>query len=705
LNGDVNITRLVATALLFALVAGACSPPSRDATSTVDTGTQTPIAPDDSTVVTDENPTDQSDDAASFAGTQPAPEFPTGLDWLNVDRPLTLEELQGKIVLLDFWTYGCINCIHIIPDLHQLEAEYADELVVIGVHSAKFLNEAETDNIRQVVQRYDIEHPVVNDRAFEVWREWGANAWPTVVLVDPAGNIVGGHSGEGVYQTVQPVVSSLVAEFDELGLIDRSPVDLTPEAVGTPDRVLSFPGKVVPDDTGTRIFIADTGHHRVVVADAATGTVLDVYGGPEPGFTDGVDLNASFDSPQGLAYAPADDLLYVADTNNHAIRVVDLSTGEVSLLAGTGSLSWPPTGGVAPEVTLNSPWGLTLRNGVLYIAMAGSHQIWSAELATGIVAPLVGNARESTLNGPIAEAELAQPSGLAFDAAGTLYFADSESSSIRSAGVLEPGGETAIVAGSDANLFDFGDEDGVGTAARLQHPLGIAYDEASGLLYVADTYNSKIKHIDPGTGGVTTAFGGTQGWADGNEAQFYEPGGLALHETTLYVADTNNHVIRAVDLKTGTASTLILNGIERFRPLAGSEEFQGETVVLDPTVLGAGAGTITVDLGLPAGYKVNEQAPSSVVVSVEGTAVSLGDEFREIDLTGAELPLQIPAEFVAGSAEVQLDVTLIYCRNEAESLCFIEQLRLLRSVEVAGAGVGVGVDLVFTHAVEVRGDQ
>ncbi len=695
-----NSSRLVVIALLFALVAAACSPASSEAVSAVNAGTDT-TAPLEGSAGTGPDPsTDRPEDPVSFAGTQPAPEFPTGLDWLNVDRPLTLEELQGKIVLLDFWTYGCINCIHIIPDLHQLETEYADELVVIGVHSAKFLNEAETDNIRQVVQRYDLEHPVVNDRAFEVWRDWGANAWPTVVLVDPAGNIVGAHSGEGVYEIVQPIVASLVAEFDELGLIDRSPVDLTLEAARTPDRVLSFPGKVIPDETGTRLFVADTGHHRVVVADAATGAVLDVFGGPEPGFADGVGLNARFDSPQGLAHAAEDDLLYVADTNNHAIRVINLTTAEVGLFAGTGSLRWPPTAGVAPNVALNSPWGLTLRDGVLYIAMAGFHQIWSAELATGILAPRVGSAREATLNGPIAEAALAQPSGLTFDDAGTLYFADSESSSIRSATVLEPGGETAIVAGSDTNLFDFGDQDGAGTAARLQHPLGIVYDEPSGFLYVADTYNSKIKRLDPTSGELTTAFGGAQGWADGDEAQFYEPGGLGLHGSTLYVADTNNHVIRTVDLTTGTTSTLILSGIERFRPLPGSEGFQGETVVLEPAALAAGPGTITIDLGLPSGYKVNEQAPSSAVISVEGEAVSLASEPLELELTGARFPVQVPAGFFESSAEVQVDVTLVYCRNEAASLCFIEQLRLLRSVEVTDTGAGN--DLAFSHSVEVR---
>ncbi|HEX2869201.1 MAG TPA: thioredoxin-like domain-containing protein [Ignavibacteriales bacterium] len=128
-----------------------------------------------------------------------APEFPDGLDWLNVDHPIKLSDLRGKVVLLDFWTFCCINCMHIIPDLKKLEAKYPGELAVIGVHSAKFLSEQETGNIRQAILRYDIEHPVVNDKDFKIWTSYGANAWPTVVLIDPRGDVVGHHSGEGVY--------------------------------------------------------------------------------------------------------------------------------------------------------------------------------------------------------------------------------------------------------------------------------------------------------------------------------------------------------------------------------------------------------------------------------------------------------------------------------------------------------------------------
>ncbi len=669
LNDVVKRTLLLSVAL--ALVAAACAGSA--------TGTDTPATTRLGGSTTSIAPNDSTEPVGSFAGTDPAPEFPAGLDWLNTAEPISLADLEGKVVLLDFWTYGCINCIHIIPDLKRLEAEFADELVVIGVHSAKFVNEAETDNIRDVVLRYGLEHPVVNDRDFEIWRTWGANAWPTTAVVDPAGNVVGGFSGEGVYDVVAPVIAGLIDEFERSGVLDRTPVVFAREADGRPDTILSYPGKVFVDPAGSTLFIADTGHHRIVAADSETGEVKNVYGRGKPGYADGPALEALFDSPQGMALSPDGKYLYVADTNNHAIRSIELATGEVGTILGTGTLGWPPTGGLADEVSINSPWALEERDGLLYIAMAGHHQIWLMDPAAGTAAPLVGNARESTVNGPLAEAELAQPSGLAFDAGGLLYFADSESSAIRSAEVLTDG-VTDIVVGSNDTLFDFGDVDGAGTEARLQHPLGLAYAD-DGLLYVADTYNSKLKRIDLAAGSVETYLGGPQGWQDGPAALFSEPGGLATHGGLLYVADTNNHTVRIVDLATATTSTLVLKGIEEFAPPPDAADFFGEVIELTAAV-NPRPGFLTINIGLPPDHKVNEAAPSSAEFSVSGGVADFGGE-AALSLTGVTFPVTIPVEFTEGAGRVTADLTVIYCHKDAESLCFIQQLRFVVDLRVS----------------------
>ncbi len=680
--------RLALSLIALALFAAACSADTTSSTTAVASGPSETTSPV-------ETPDEPSPEAAtpSYAGTVPAPEFPAGLDWINSPQPLRLAELRGKVVLLDFWTYGCINCIHVIPDLKRLEEEYAEELVVIGVHSAKFLNEGETENIRQVVMRYGVDHPVVNDNAFSVWRNWGAQAWPTFALIDPAGNVVGMQAGEGVYDIVQPVIEGLIAEFG--AEIDRTPFELTPERATQPNTLLSYPGKVAVDATGTSVFISDTGHNRVVVADAASGEVTAVYGSGRAGFENGSALSAEFDAPQGLAYDDATGVLYVADTNNHAIRAIDSATGIVTTVAGTGQLGWPPAAGLLDDVRLNSPWGLALRNGRLWVAMAGFHQIWVAELEAGIATPAVGSGREGVDNGSLVEATLAQPSGVAFDGTGRLFFADSESSSIRWADVFEETGSTGLLAGSDESLFDFGDADGTGTSALLQHPLGIVWDEVSGDLIIADTYNSKLKRIDPTTGEAVTYLGSDHGWRDGTDPQFYEPGGLALSGQDLYVADTNNHVIRRVELSTGETSTLVLYGIEDFAATEGAADYNGQVITLEPAEVAAGPGTIQLAIELPADHKVNDDAPSSVAFEVDGAVVAVTDGFEQ-SITGAQLPLDIDALFTAGETTLTADVTVLYCRADAEGLCIIEQVRFVQPLRVGATGAAT---IVLPHTV------
>ncbi len=614
--------------------------------------------------------------AQTYAGTVDAPDFPEGLDWINTAEPISLNDLKGKVVLLDFWTYGCVNCIHIIPDLERLEAEYSDELVVIGVHSAKFTNEGETNNLKDIVQRYGLVHPVVNDKDFTVWNQWGANAWPTIALIDPAGRVVGVRAGEGVYDAVEPVVAGLVAEFDAAGAIDRRVVEFELEAETSPDRPLSYPGKVLAVDG--RLWIADSGHNRILEVDPSTGDVLAAFGSGRRGFENGNALESSFDAPQGLTLNADTNELYVADTGNHAVRVIDLVTSEVGTLLGTGELGWPPAPGTLDEVTLNSPWDVLYEEGVIYIANAGTHQIWAADLATESAGPFIGSAREGTANGAFQDTDLAQPSGLALTENGALYIADSESSSIRVGDLIT--GLTSLVVGGDASLFEFGDEDGAGNEARLQHPLGLAWDGTT--LYVADTYNSKLKRIDVDASSIASWLGAEPGWADGTEPLFNEPGGLSYDNGMLYVADTNNHAVRIIDTESGNATTLILKGVEKFSP---PSEFFGEVIALEPAFGTAGKATVVLDYQLPDGYKVNEDAPSSLVVAGGQAILDLSDG-ESGDLTGTSLPASVSVDLVEGRGAVILDVTLIYCESVATSLCLIDQVRYELPVDVGPAG-------------------
>src|SRR2546425_910970 len=225
-----------------------------------------------------------------------APELSGDQPWLNTDKPLSLAALRGKVVLLDFWTYGCINCMHIIPDLKKLEHKYANQLVVIGVHSAKFENEKDTENIRRIILRYEIEHPIYNDANFTVWRSYAVNAWPTQVLIDPAGYVIGGISGEGNYELIDQVIAKTVTEFQKRGELNEKQLKLTLERAKVGDLPLAFPGKVLADAKGDRLFIADSNHNRIVVTNL-DGKLLQTIGSGERGAADGPFEQTSFFRP------------------------------------------------------------------------------------------------------------------------------------------------------------------------------------------------------------------------------------------------------------------------------------------------------------------------------------------------------------------------------------------------------------------------
>jgi thiol-disulfide isomerase/thioredoxin len=595
--------------------------------------------------------------ARSTTGTIHAPEFPP-LEWLNTDRPISLAGLRGKIVLLDFWTYGCINCMHIIPDLKRLEDKYPDELVVIGVHSAKFRNEGDTENLRQIVLRYELEHPVINDRDFLVWRAYGARAWPTLVLIDPEGRVVGKHSGEDVFEPFDKVIGAMVIEFDAKGLIDRRALQFKLEQEGLPETALSFPGKLLVDESARRLFIADSNHNRLVVADLDSYRVTQVIGGPEPGFRDGGAMSARFHHPQGMALHPDGRRLYLADTENHALRLLDLDAHTVTTFAGTGEQSsvYPGRAGRGHETQLNSPWDLTLVDHYLFIAMAGSHQLWVMDLDTGMVGPWAGSGREGIDDGSAGDATLAQPSGLTTDGR-WLYFTDPEASAIRAASLRDGRIRTLVGTG----LFDFGDVDGVGRDARLQHSLGIAYREADGLLYVADTYNSKIKTVHTVSAEVRTLLGSAHGYRDGTDPLFYEPGGLAIAGDRLYVADTNNHAVRVVDLVTLDTRTVVLRDVRALLAPSGGEV--DETLELAPRAMRSGEAVLRLGITFPSGRHPDDLTPLAVNLETN-PVMSFPGGRRRRRLVGGRFPVDIPVQLRPGQATVEADITIPYCEDD-----------------------------------------
>ena len=629
-----------------------------------------------------------------FEGDLVPPEFPADLDWINVEHPLTMQGLLGKIIVFDFWTYGCINCLHVIPVLEQVEKKFADEVVVIGVHSAKFENEGQTENLRQIVQRYGIHHPVINDKDFAVWQGYDARAWPTIAIVNPVGNWVIRQSGEIPFETFDVYLSGMIDYFDGLDedIIDRTPLELALEGAGDPGTPLLYPGKVLADEASDRLFVADSSHNRIVIADLTTHEILDIIGTSARGFTDGDFDNATFDKPQGMALDG--ELLYIADVNNHAIRVADLAAGTLSTVAGNGVMGRQrlPFGSPNKDllsVSLRSPWDLEFDDlGRLHIAMAGSHQLYILlDSDIGYIYPSVGNGREANLNDvSLMSSELAQPSGLYYAGEDKLYFADSESSTIRLADFEN--NLVTVVSGTTANhLFQFGDVDGELGVNRLQHALDVQ-GVPNGDLYIADTYNSRIKVIRAGETATHTAFGlgGLGGYADGDAmtAAFDEPGGLSYADGILYVADTNNHAIRAIDLDAGLVDTLEFSNPEALVidpeavTILGGNAADSSIVQLDVQEVTVGEGTITLRLSLPADFKINPLIDSFLSIVANPAVVTVAGSVNI-----ADEQVQIPVSFAPGMDEFNAELTLYYCREGAEALCYIETVSYLVPVDAA----------------------
>ncbi len=618
-----------------------------------------------------------------------APEIRGGRGWLNTDKPLTLEALKGKVVLLDFWTYGCINCIHIIPDLKKLEAKYPNELVVIGVHSAKFENEKETENIRRIIMRYEIEHPVYNDADFKVWQSYGIRAWPTQIVIDPAGYVIGSVSGEGNYEVIDEVVAKTIGEFKKRGELNQEPLKLSLERAKVGNLPLAFPGKVLADAATERLFIADSNHNRIVVT-KLDGMLVETIGTGVQGAADGSFSEASFFRPQGLALDG--NSLYVADTENHLIRRVDLVARTVETVAGTGNQSreYFKTG-PGRTIALNSPWDLQLVGRTLYMTMAGPHQIWKYDLEKHEVSTFAGSGREVRKDGPLLQAGFAQPSGITTNGK-SLFIADSESNIIREI-ELATGLVKTLVGG---DLFEFGDIDGRGDDVRLQHPLGV-YALGKKVL-IADTYNHKIKELDLVNGSVKSFSGkGKPGQIDGPSPSFYEPGGLSVAKGKLFIADTNNHAIRVVDLKTKQAATLKINGLQPPVTMEAAQASNSDTgpnaeeikLPLQRLRLNADS-ALVANVELPAGYHLNPSAPQRYRVSIESGPQQLSlqaDSKSETTVSRSskdlKLPLRIPIRgLTTGSAEVRMQLTLFYCRDDNTGTCHIKTLVWRVPVEV-----------------------
>jgi thiol-disulfide isomerase/thioredoxin len=632
-------------------------------------------------------------------------EFPRDMEWINTAAPLRLRDLRGKFVLLDFWTYCCINCIHVIPELKKLEKAYPDQLVVIGVHSAKFDTERDSRNIREAVLRYEVVHPVVNDADHVIWDAYGVSSWPTLLLIDPEGYAVWGRPGEVKFEELDALLRRGLPYYRERKLLDESPLHFDLAIHQEAPTPLRFPGKVLADEASDRLYISDSNHNRIVVTTLA-GKLVEIIGKGTMGQDDGDYATATFGHPQGMALDG--NAIYVADTANHLIRKVDLAARRVATIAGTGAQgrrAWPGIEKIGPfgeppdrwigkplETAINSPWDLYVKGSDLYIAMAGPHQIWKLSQEADEIGPYAGNGGEDIVDGPLLPkyphdpdyASFAQPSGLASDGQ-WLFVADSEGSSIRAV-PFDPEQHSRTVVGTAdkpfARLFEFGDADGALAEGKLQHPLGVAWH--GGKLYVADTYNNKIKVIDEAADSIVTLAGTGEAGRDDEAPSFDEPSGLAYAGGKLYVADTNGNKV----------GTLVIEGLAAPAPSAEprkpdfstAKQVDVAAVRLRPD---DGAVTLNVKLALPEGWKINALAPMSYALEVNGGDGPVDRQATgrlvRLDAPSAEFAVRVPVG-VSGSESLRLGLNYFFCQDGNEGLCKVGSIVWTVPLEISPGG-------------------
>jgi thiol-disulfide isomerase/thioredoxin len=575
-----------------------------------------------------------------------APEL-QGRGWLNTGgRDLALADFRGRFLLLDFWTFCCVNCLHVLDELRWVEEKYAEELVVVGVHSPKFVHEADPVALAAAVDRYDVHHPVLDDPDLVTWQAYTARAWPTLVLVDPEGYVVAQYSGEGHAHAIDALLSELTDIARAKGTLQPGDSPYVPPKVDP--GALRFPAKAI--GWGEHFLVADAGHHQIVELADDLETVVRRIGTGERGFVDGPD--ARFAEPNGLCLLPEAVAavvgydLVVADTVNHALRGVDLTTGAVRTLAGDGA-QWMQGDGTG---RLSSPWDVAWWGDRVWIAMAGIHQLWRFDPLTGTVAVAAGTTNEGLLDGPLGEAWFAQTSGLAASA-DRLWLADSEVSAVR----FVEGDRVGTLVGQ--GLFEFGFRDGPLADALLQHPLGLAA-LPDGTLAVADTYNGALRRIDPVAATVTTIATGLA-----------EPSGVLVDGDHLVVVESNSHRLTRVP----------------WSARANAEGFSHVTQ-RPATLVAPGEVELVVEFTPPPGQKVDDRFGPASQLLVTSTPPAL---LAEGDGRGTELRRTLLIDPAVGNGVLHIAARAASCSaDEGEgAACHMHQQDWGVPIRVDPAGV------------------
>ena len=588
--------------------------------------------------------------------------------WINSSRNINSSDLQDRIILVDFWTYACINCLHMVPEIKKLEEEFGNKLTVIGVHSGKFDNEKQFENIKKAVLKYDISHLVVNDADLKIWKSFNISSWPTFVLLDPKGKIIKQYQGEVSGTIIKEDIEKLIKKYNYSLNRDELPIVL--EKNKAIDRILRFPSGIEfakdfsykNSPKNNSLIVSNTGKNTISVISLDGETLLEIGSG-NSNLEDGEIEKASFNSPRGLLFK--DDILYVADTGNHAVRKVDFKSGQVTTVIGTGTKGLAlAENNKATKAELASPWDLEFfpDNNHIIISNAGTHQLLKYNISEETIIPFAGSGEEELIDGKYPNNALAQPSGLSA-ASGNLYFVDSETSSLRSVN-KEGMVETLIGKG----LFNFGHKDGDKEEALMQHPVGLSADDTG--IYISDTHNNIIRKFDFKTKELSDYSGSVRGDEVGNKKStlYNEPEAMVSVLDKFYICDTNNG--RIVELERKSGNSKLLDVIPKSKmPIEGLLEYLPNLAKI-PTKIVKSKSEIKISFVMKDGWKINDSSPSFfnlVEVKNNQEANLIASFDGEIIKSGAIILPKLSKKNI-----YYLHGTVYYCEDKENALCLIK---------------------------------
>ncbi len=603
----------------------------------------------------------QADAAAIRLPADPLGTVVRHADWVNVAEPLVPDDLHGRVVLLNFWRFGCADCLSEMEGIAQLEKIYGTQLVVVGIHSWQFKEELSDEAISHAMVANGVQHPVANDANQAIAKAFRVTQWPTQILLNPRGGIEAVYAGEGHFDEMQAAIQRMAKLYS--GHLRHDPVKLRGD--NTVYTLLDYPGGIAylpMYRNAPALAVADTGHDRVVVSDLQ-GKVLEVIGSGAQGHSDGIFEDARFSRPEGVAVHG--ELVYIADTGNHLLRLANLSTRKVVTLAGTGALAAGPLKETQPAAKsmLASPWALALwpdENHVA-IAMAGNNQLWSYNVADKTVSLLAGSGDKGQQDGPAASAKLAQPSGLA--ALGNrLFFTDAQTSTLR---VLEKG-QVKTLAGDAAGTAGY--KTGPKGGGLMQHPMGLA--AVGDMVFIADSYNHAIRAFDLKKGLLENlAGGGESGKANGagSKASFSQPQGLAAQGGSLFVADTDNSAVRVVEVQGQKVSPLAVHEEAQKEPVALQEALPNVTET-DPIRL-AMQSPVRLNLKLKPGWHIHQEGPSYLALFdlVKNNQVVVSFDRGMLLQNRMLIPPRLGMQY-------KLQGTFFYCEDSKQSVCEVQSI-------------------------------